>query len=198
MALAQSIAVNFRWISPYDLYLNARLVARGEVWRLVTSYLYFGTLDIYWLINAYQNFVDLYRLERGNFGGKRADFVAFLLLCWAFALGYALTARTPYPDKIFFSATNYVWCRLNPDYRVTLFGMIMIPTFIWPVVRVGIYWLMGRPLNDLLAGFLIGHFYYFSEEVFPKIHQGVRPLHVVTAWVVGQSSAVWRRVKGRR
>jgi len=121
--------------------------------------------------------------------------VTLLLVCWASTLAYALVLNVAFPGRVFFSAINYVWCRLNPDFRVALFGVAAIPTSIWPVVRVGLHWLLGRPLRDLLAGIIIGHLYYFSEEVFPKVHQGVRPVHDVTDWVLRHASAAWGRLK---
>jgi len=68
VVLAIAVASSAGWVSTYDLSLSPRLVAHGQIWRLFTSYLYFGTFDIYWIINVYQDFVDLYRLERGNYG----------------------------------------------------------------------------------------------------------------------------------
>lgn len=40
-------------ISPFSLYFNWDLVFQGQVWRLVTSYLFFGVFSIDFLFHMY-------------------------------------------------------------------------------------------------------------------------------------------------
>lgn len=40
-------------VSPYMLYFNSRQIARGEVWRLGTNFLFFGNLGIDFLFHAF-------------------------------------------------------------------------------------------------------------------------------------------------
>jgi Derlin-2/3 len=44
-------AVDF--ISPYTLYFNWDLVMNGQIWRLLTSYLFFGVFSVDFLFHMY-------------------------------------------------------------------------------------------------------------------------------------------------
>jgi len=42
-ATMTSVLCALDYVSPLALYFNAKLIARGQVWRLVTNFLYFGS-----------------------------------------------------------------------------------------------------------------------------------------------------------
>jgi hypothetical protein len=42
-ATLTSVLCALDYLSPLALYFNARLIARGQVWRVVTTFLYFGS-----------------------------------------------------------------------------------------------------------------------------------------------------------
>ena len=40
-------------ISPFSLYFNSKLILQGQVWRLVSSFGYFGTFSLDFLVHCY-------------------------------------------------------------------------------------------------------------------------------------------------
>uniref|UniRef100_A0A670JQ82 Derlin n=1 Tax=Podarcis muralis TaxID=64176 RepID=A0A670JQ82_PODMU len=73
-------AVQLELITPFQLYFNPELIFKHfQVWRLVTSYLFFGPVGFNFLFNM----IFLYRycrmLEEGSFRGRTADFVFMFL-----------------------------------------------------------------------------------------------------------------------
>ena len=66
-------------VSPYSLYFNSELILQGQVWRLVTSYLFFGAFSVDFLFHMY--FLARYSrlLEEGDFRGRMANYILFLI-----------------------------------------------------------------------------------------------------------------------
>ena len=66
-------------ISPFSVYFNTKLIFRGELWRLVTNFLYFGSLNLDFIFHMF--FLSRYcrLLEEGSFRGRTADFFFMLL-----------------------------------------------------------------------------------------------------------------------
>lgn len=66
-------------VSPFQLYFNPILILKGQMWRLLTTFLYFGTFGF----NFFFNMIFTYRycrmLEEGSFRGRTADFVMMFL-----------------------------------------------------------------------------------------------------------------------
>uniref|UniRef100_A0A3B3TIA9 Derlin n=1 Tax=Poecilia latipinna TaxID=48699 RepID=A0A3B3TIA9_9TELE len=73
-------AVQLQVISPFQLYFNPDLIiSRYQIWRLITSFFFFGSLGFGFLFNI----IFLYRycrmLEEDCFRGRTADFVFMFL-----------------------------------------------------------------------------------------------------------------------
>ena len=80
-------------VSPFSLYFNWDLVfSKGEVWRLVTSYLFFGAFSVDFLFHMY--FLvsrQLFSLLRFNKSGNANDFFHLAVrygtaACWRRAI----------------------------------------------------------------------------------------------------------------
>ncbi|KAJ8929184.1 hypothetical protein NQ314_018155 [Rhamnusium bicolor] len=66
--------------SPFQLYFNPILILKqGQIWRLVTTFLFFGTFGF----NFFFNMIFTYRycrmLEEGSFRNRTADFVLMFM-----------------------------------------------------------------------------------------------------------------------
>lgn len=106
-------------VSPYHLYFNYRQVfARGELWRLATNFLFFGSLGVDFLFHMY--FVIRYcrALEEGSFGHRSADFL------WCLLFGAtALMLIAPWVNVLFFGSSLtfmlvYLWAKRNPNMQI--------------------------------------------------------------------------------
>ena len=70
-------------ISPFSLYFNWDLIfSQGQIWRLFTTYLFFGMFSIDFLFHMYFLVRYCRLLEEGDFRGRTSNFVMMLLLAY--------------------------------------------------------------------------------------------------------------------
>lgn len=66
--------------SPFQLYFNPILIIKqGQVWRLITTFLFFGTFGFNFFFNMVFTYKYCRMLEEGSFRGRTADFVMMFL-----------------------------------------------------------------------------------------------------------------------
>lgn len=164
-------------ISPFSLYFNWTLVLQGQVWRLITAYLYFGLFSVDFLFHMY--FLVRYSrlLEEGDFRGRTANYILFLLF------GIAnMTLVACYMDVLFLGSAltfmmTYVWGRRNEDVKMSFLGVLTFHAPYLPWVMLTFSVLIGNSITMDLIGIAVGHMYYFLEYVYPKVAQ-VRGLRI--------------------
>lgn len=142
-----------------------------EVWRLVTTFFFFGSkFNIDFLFHMF--FLVRYSRaleESGRFRGKTADYVYMLLLGAA-----AMVAVAPLVDIRFLGGSLtfmmvYVWARRNPYARMNMLGLFTFTAPYLPWVLLGLSVMLGgNALVDVL-GIAVGHIYYFLEDVYPRM-----------------------------
>ncbi|ELW72602.1 Derlin-3 [Tupaia chinensis] len=151
-------------LSPFQLYFNPHLVFRKfQVWRLVTNFLFFGPLGFSFFFNMLFVFRYCRMLEEGSFRGRTADFVFMFLFG-----GVVMTALV--------AMLVYVWSRRSPRVRVNFFGLITFQAPFLPWALMGFSLLLGNSILVDLLGIVVGHIYYFLEDVFPNQPGGKRLL----------------------
>ena len=129
-AVATTTACFLDLVSPLTLYYNYDLiVGKGQYWRLLSSFLFFGSFSLDFLFHMY--FVIRYcrLLEEGPFRGRKVDFVWMMLVGAALMLlsSVAMSSFT----KIKFLGHPlafmmvYVWARgpENLHVRMSLLGI---------------------------------------------------------------------------
>ena len=68
-------------VSPFSLYYNFKLIFHeGEVWRLLTNFLFFGKFSLEFVFHMYFLMRYCRLLEENSFRGRTSDFVFMLLL----------------------------------------------------------------------------------------------------------------------
>jgi Derlin-2/3 len=141
-------------ISPLTLYYNYDLVIqKGQYWRLLSSFLFFGTFSLDFLFHMY--FVVRYcrLLEEGSFRGRTADF-AFMLLYGA-SLMLLCTATLEIFRKIKFLGHPlsfmmvYLWSRDPDNYhiRMSFFGVLTFSASYLPWVLLSFSMIIGNPME---------------------------------------------------
>ncbi|XP_069741015.1 derlin-2 isoform X1 [Narcine bancroftii] len=146
-------AVQLEIITPLQLYFNPELVFKHyQVWRLVTSFLFFGTVGFNFLFNM----IFLYRycrmLEEGSFRGRAADFV-FLFLFGGFLMTvFALFVSLVFLGQAFTIMLVYIWSRRNPYVRMNFFGLLNFQAPFLPWVLMGFSLLLGNSIIVDLLG----------------------------------------------
>ena len=75
-----TLAVQLEIVSPFQLYFNPLLIMRQfQLWRIVTTFLFFGTFGFNFLFNMIFTYRYCRMLEEGSFRGKSADFVLMFI-----------------------------------------------------------------------------------------------------------------------
>lgn len=97
-------------VSPFQLYYNPTTVLKNyQLWRLVTTFLYFGSMSFSFFFNLVFTYRYCRMLEEGSFRNRSADFVMMFL----FGGALMLVCRRPFAGK-----TSHVY---NISNRVSLF-----------------------------------------------------------------------------
>lgn len=172
-----TIAVQLDLASPFQLYFNPILILKqGQVWRLLTSFLFFGTFGF----NFFFNMIFTYRycrmLEEGSFRGRTADFVMMFLFGGLCMIMFAFFVNLLFLGQAFTIMLVYVWSRRNPFVRMNFFGLLNFQAPYLPWVLLGFSVLLGNAIYVDIMGIAVGHMYYFIEDVFPNQRGGFKLL----------------------
>lgn len=68
----------------------------------------------------------------------------------------------------------YVWSRRNPLIRMNFFGIFEFEAPYLPYVLLGFSVVLGNTVVVDVMGMLVGHIYYFFEDVFPNSMNGYK------------------------
>jgi Derlin-2/3 len=157
-------------INPYFLYFNKELIFEGQVWRLISPFLFFGLFSVDFLFNMYFLIRHCRQLEEGDFRGKPSEFVLMIF----FGIGM-ICLLTPFLQSHNFLGSaltfmfTYVWGRRNEDVRMSMFGIITFSAPYLPWVMLAFGFLVGNAIDMSLIGIVVGHSYYFLKYVFPVV-----------------------------
>ncbi|XP_030074343.1 derlin-3 [Microcaecilia unicolor] len=176
-------AVQLELITPFQLYFNPDLIFRKfQLWRLVTNFLFFGPLGF----SFFFNMIFLYRycrmLEEGSFRGRTADFVFMFLFGGLLITLFGLFASLFFLGQAFTIMLVYIWSRRNPYIRMNFFGLLNFQAPFLPWVLMGFSLLLGNSILIDLLGIVVGHLYYFLEDVFPN-QPGGKKLLLTPGWL---------------
>jgi len=157
-------------ISPFSLYFNFDLIFfQGQIWRLLTTYLFFGMFSIDFIFHMYFLVRYCRMLEEGDFRGRTANFVMMIMFGVIF-----MTAVAPFISVHFLGSSLtfmmvYVWGRRNEDIRMSFLGVFTFNAPYLPWVMLTFSMLLGNGgLMDAI-GIIVGHTYYFLEYVYPAV-----------------------------
>lgn len=156
-------------VSPFSLYFNWELVLGGQVWRLLTSYLFFGVFSIDFLFHMY--FLVRYSrlLEDGEFRGRTAHYLMMLLFGIACISVVASYLNVHFLGSALTFMMAYVWGRLNESVRMSFLGFLTFNAPYLPWVMLGFSVLIGNSITMDIIGICVGHLYYFLEFVYPLV-----------------------------
>uniref|UniRef100_A0A3B5Q3A5 Derlin n=1 Tax=Xiphophorus maculatus TaxID=8083 RepID=A0A3B5Q3A5_XIPMA len=139
-----------------------------SIWRLITSFFFFGSLGFGFLFNI----IFLYRycrmLEEDCFRGRTADFVFMFLFGGILITLLGLFANIFFLGQAFITMLVYVWSKRNPLIRMNFFCLLTFRAPLLPWVLMGCSLLLGNPVTADVLGIGVGHLYYFLEDVFPN------------------------------
>ncbi|CAD7943489.1 unnamed protein product [Amoebophrya sp. A25] len=191
LSSALMAACSLELLSPFQLYLNWHLVLQEfQIWRLFTCFLFFGTFGLPFFWNAYVLVFYCASLEDMSFRGRPADFLWMLLSgSWMLLFIAYFFDASYFISGAMIDIMTYLWGRRNPHARVhVIFITVRAPYLPWALAFVSL--LMGAPVQDHIYGIIVGHMYYFFEDVYPlmptskgfRLFATPKPLK----WICGQ------------
>jgi len=164
-----SFLVQLDLVTPFQLYYNPILIFKqGQVYRLVTSFLFFGTFGFNFFFNMVFTYKYCRMLEEGSFRDRTADFVMMFLFGGICMILFAFFVNLLFLGQAFTIMLVYVWSRRNPLVRMNFFGLFNFFAPYLPWVLFAFSLLLGNPVYVDLMGIAVGHIYYFMEDVFPQ------------------------------
>lgn len=170
-------AVQLDVVNPFQLYFNPDLIFRnGQVWRLFTNFLFFGTFGFNFLFNMIFTYRYCRMLEEGSFRGRTADFVLMFLFGGFLMACMGVFVNLVFLGQAFTIMLVYIWSRRNLYVRMNFFGLMNFQAPYLPWVLLGFSLLLGNSVVVDLMGIAVGHVYYFLEDVFPQQNGGFRIL----------------------
>eukprot|EP00919_Chromeraceae_sp_WS-2016_P021561 GHVR01050915.1.p1 GENE.GHVR01050915.1~~GHVR01050915.1.p1 ORF type:complete len:215 (+),score=22.72 GHVR01050915.1:26-670(+) len=170
-------------VNPMNLCFSWNMIFyEYEIWRLVTCFLFAGPFGLHFLFNTYVLIRYCAALEEGYFYGKPGDFVWMLLVCGIFLLygSYLVTGNN---TPVYFFAgglttmMTYIWGRRNPHARMRIIMFVVPAPYIgWIIVLLTL--LLGGRVSVHIVGLIVGHMYYFFEDIYPHMptSKGLRVL----------------------
>jgi len=159
-------------LNPYVLYYDVHLIfIEGQIWRLFSSFLFFGLFSVDFVFHMYFLVRHCRQLEDGDFRGKPSNFVLFIAfgvitIC---SLAPWILKSHPFLGSALTFMMTYVWGRRNEDVRMTMLGLISFTAPYLPWVMVCFNWIVGNSVRMSLMGICVGHMYYFLEYVYPVV-----------------------------
>ncbi|CAH8830164.1 unnamed protein product [Trichobilharzia szidati] len=172
-----TLAVQLNLISPFQLYFNPSLIANNlQLWRLVTSFCFFGSFNFSFLFNIIFAYRYCRMLEETWYSTKTADFIMMFLFCGTLTVIIALFVNMLFLSHVLTMMLVYVWSRRNPHVRLNIFGIIEVNAPYLPWVFFAFSFLLGNNMMVDLIGIVVGHLYYFLEDVYPNQTNGFRIL----------------------
>ncbi|KAI9331416.1 Der1-like family-domain-containing protein [Zopfochytrium polystomum] len=178
LVAAVTIACELDLVLPFQLHFSHDLIFKsGQYWRLITSFLYFGGLSFDFLFHMFFLVRYMRMLEEGSFRGRTADFF-WMLLLGAIAIIIVTPLVSPRSSTLRFLSSPltfmllYIWSRRNPHLRMNFLGVFTFTAPYLPWVLLGFSILLHGvwPSGDLV-GTVVGHCYYFLDDVWPEQQQ---------------------------
>jgi hypothetical protein len=164
-----TLLVSIGIVSPYSVYYDSSLVFSNlQIWRLLTTFTFFGTFSFQFLISM----VILVRFTRAleTHPSFMNDFAGFM---WAVSFMAAVMLLLSYIVTMPFLGSGlvfgllYVWSKKDSDAAVPFWGGFMVKGYQFPFVLMAFRILLGGNVIDDLMGLLAGHLYYTLKEIVP-------------------------------
>ena len=174
-----SILVWSGLINTLDIYLNFYLIIHKlEVWRILTTFLYFGEFNLNLILHMFIFFRDSKILEKKIFQGNSADYLYFILFCMIFLLLLSPITKSLFLSTSLNFAMMYYWGRKSKMTNVEFMGVFTFRAPYLSIFYLMISFLLGYEYKELIIGIIVGHVYYFLKEIFPRI-KGVKGIKLL-------------------
>ncbi|TWU74740.1 hypothetical protein ED733_005603 [Metarhizium rileyi] len=123
------------------------------------------------------------RLLEESSGRSPAHFSWLLLYAMTSLIVLSPLVSMPFLGQPLSSTLVYIWSRRNPDTRLSFLGLLVFtaPYLPWVLMAFSLF-MHGSIPRDEIMGVVIGHIWYFFNDVYPPLHNGSRPLDPPSWW----------------
>lgn len=177
IATVLTVLCSIEVLSPLSLILNTHAIRTHlELWRFVSTFFFFETFSLNFLLHMHFVYMYFHRLETEFFRGKSVDFLYMLLLGGIGLLfiapfvGANSALLLSYP-LVFM--VLYVWSKFNPDVPLSFLGIFNFRAPFLPWVLLTFSFLVsGGQIRSVivdLMGIVVGHLYYYFKHVVPAL-----------------------------
>lgn len=181
--VATSVLVHCNVVTEFQLFYSFRAVyAKSQYWRLLTTFLYFGRLNLDLIYHVF--FLQRYSRLLEESSGRSPAYFAWLMFYAASALLIISPFLSlPFLGTALSSSLVYIWARRNPDTRLSFLGLLTFsaPYLPWVLMAFSLVVYQTVPKDEIL-GVAVGHVWYFFNDVYPTLHGGHRPLDPPGWW----------------
>ena len=133
------------------------------VWRVPLSFLYHGPLSLGLIFHGYFFVTASSQLEERLFAGRPYAFVWLLMATGLLLLPPCFLLGLPFPSSCLTAALLFIMCRAHPNAVMRFMFGIQVQALYFPLVMLGLEFLMGGSLVATVVGLLAGHAYAYHE-----------------------------------
>ena len=154
-----------------------------QYWRLLSTFIYFGPLSLDLLFHIF--FTQRYsRLLEESSGRSPAKFTYLLSFAATCLLALAPIFSIAFLGTALSSVLVYIWSRRNPDTQLAFLGLLVFkaPWLPWVLMAFS-FAVHGTVPKDEICGVMVGHCWYYFNDIYPPTHGGARPLDPPSWWV---------------
>ena len=152
---------SFKLVHAYSFTFSSRIIKHYEIWRLFTSFFYYGDFNFHTFINTFIIFNASKAMELSG----SAQYLYFLFLLYVISLISAYFITIPFISGIFFLALIYVTSRRHKDYQIALMGLpFQISAAYIPYIHITLDFTYPKAI-----GMIFGHIYYYFEDIYPQL-----------------------------
>jgi len=169
-SLALTLGANLGFVDMRLLFLHWPWVYnKFEVWRVFTTFFFYGKLSFGFLINMSFLYRFSRALEQNQFADRQADYVFFLLFGAVLLLLVSLVApfNLPVLGPAFMCYIIYLWARKNHDQVMNFMFGLQFKALYLPFVLCAFKVLMGGMPYDYFAAIACSHLYFFLNDLYP-------------------------------
>jgi Derlin-2/3 len=108
-------------------------------------------------------------LESSVFKGNSADYIFFLLFSITFILIISFFFGFIFPASCLSFAMTYYWGRKSKNVIVQFMGIFNLRAPYLPWFYLVFSFLLDSDFKYDLVGMIVGHFFFFFKDIFPRI-----------------------------
>ncbi|WVQ80228.1 hypothetical protein IAT38_002333 [Cryptococcus sp. DSM 104549] len=139
-----------------------------EIWRPFTCF-FFGGGGFPLIYDVFLIYRNSSVMETDTYRGDTAEYAWLHVMLSSFILLFNIPLGLPFLFRPLLHAQTYVWCRVNPTVKVSIFGLLTIPTSLYPPALILLDLITGGPMKAMggVIGLVAGHLWWFLSTYLP-------------------------------